>query len=208
MTQNYIRIFHGITRQKQVVIIGFLLLFMHTMHGANLYSRANADFNTAGTWSTAACGGASCGCTPGGADDIDICAGYYVTSAATFTLGNGGTITINTGATLDFGSNAVVIGNGATLVINGGTLITGDLTFNNGSTVSVNATGSIAVTGNFQNKNNSNSITINGFMGVSGWASFGNGSTMTGTGAISITGLSSGAGTILAMLLPEEPEAV
>ena len=176
--------------------------FSNSTSAGNDYSIANADFNTAGTWSSASCGGVSCGCTPSTTDNITICAGYYVTSAAALTLGNGGTITIGVGATLDFGNNAVTLGNGATLIITGGTLICGPLTFNNGSAVNEDAAGSIIVNGDFQNKNNSSGIVINGYMSVSGNATFGNGSTVTGTGGIQVAGTASGAGTVFGNATP------
>jgi hypothetical protein len=175
----------------------FLLCFCGrtSIEGAALYSITNGDWSTPGTWSLVS-GGGNCGCTPSSSDDINLSAGYTVTSTVSFTIGSGGTINLVTGSTLDFGSNSLTVGNGGTLSMSGGFLIVQDLTFNNGSTVNVSSSSAdIQVKGNFLNKNNSNNITINGYMSVAGTASAGNGSTIAGTGSLQVTGTMSGAGT-------------
>jgi hypothetical protein len=154
----------------------FLLVASGSMASTTYYSIASGSYTTSGNWSTTACGGASCGCTPG--SDIVICSGTTITFTGSFTVGPGGNV------------NSLTVNAGGTFIT------TADLTFKNGSTVTVAAGGKITVGGNFANNNNSTSITINGGLSVSGNANFGNGSTVTGSGSVSVGGSSSGGGTV------------
>jgi len=158
------------------LVLGLLLLVASGAMGTTDYSIASGSYTANGNWSTSACGGASCGCTPG--SDIVICSGTTITFTGDFIVGPGGNVsslTVNTGGTFT---------------------ITGSLEFKKNSTVNVAASGTINVGTSFANDNNSNTIAINGHLNVAGAASFGNGSTVTGSGSVSVGGSSSGGGTV------------
>jgi hypothetical protein len=185
---------------KNIQILALLIVSFVSGSGlfANTYySVASGSAASASTWGTI-CGGASCGCFPSGGDNVVICSGTTVTSNVDVQIGSGGfasTLTIQSGTTLNMGANFLEVKNGGILTVSG-SLVVGSLQFDNGSTVDVMPGGTVQDNGAFTNKNNSNSITVDGGLSVAGAASFGNGSTVSGNGTVTISGTSSGAGTV------------
>ncbi len=162
-------------RKTYIVLLTGLLSLTSPLR-AQVYSIANAAWTSTSAWSTIGCGGASCGCTPG--DPVIICSGTTITFTGAFSVGPGATIstlTINTGGKL---------------------IVNGDVDFKKNSTVTINSGGALVINGNFTNNNNSTGITDNGGMSISGTGTFGNGSTVTGSGAVVVSGSTSGAGTV------------
>ncbi|MEO5571812.1 MAG: hypothetical protein ABIT08_14420 [Bacteroidia bacterium] len=163
-----------------------LLIYSHSLIAANKYSRANGNWTATATWSNTS-GGASCGCTPGGSDDIYISHNVILNKNLTNSDGISGSLTINSGGTLNGGSTYdIEIKTGGVLTVNG-TLKVFDLTFFNGSFVTVNSTASVTVNGTLHNKNNSNNVVFNGPVTVVGPFINGNGATISGAGPLVIT---------------------
>ena len=117
--------FYMIYKQKSIVVgfidgkkffflLGFLFCLSIPSFSATYYSRANANWNVASTWSTDGvlqCAGAAAAGVPGAGDDIVICNTYTVTVTASttvrkITVNAGGVVSINTLITLAVSPNA------------------------------------------------------------------------------------------------------
>lgn len=104
----------------QFLSISVILLFAgFDAEGATLYSIADGDWSTSGTWSTISHSGASCGCTPASTDDVKIGNGDDITIAAATSV---------TCASLDINADEIAEGAASTLTLNG--LGTSSLTVN------------------------------------------------------------------------------
>ena len=165
------------------------ITFLPSVDGATLYSRANGNWSTVGTWSYTL-GGASCGCTPIASDDVTINHSVnmdkHLTNVGSSLNGITGILTINVGGSLLGGNTFDLDIRSTGQLYLCGTLTTRDLTFSNGSIVNVCATGNLVVNRDFFNKNNSNSITIDGTMTVGREYENGNGGIISGNGTINI----------------------
>lgn len=93
-------------------------------------------------------------------------------------------------------SNSLEVQSGATLTIDGELIITGNITFKNGSTILVNPGGLLHIQSSGINANNSTDVTVNGQLIVDDDFEAGAGSTIEGSGEVTISGTSSGDGTI------------
>ena len=118
--------------------------------GINIYSRSD------GTWSTDACDGPPCSCTPG--EDDNILVAHDITIVG-----------LNPAPGLFTIRSSLTVYSPATLTING------NLTFNNGSTVFINEGAGLQVNGNFENKNNSDEVAFYGNISITGDFQNGNG---------------------------------
>ncbi len=161
----------------------FLLCFQSF---GTYYTRINnGNWNTAATWSTAGCGGAAAGSTPGPSDDVVICNGFTVLGDVTTTCnslsiqGSGSlsfsgvvTITVTNALTLDGTSSVTGAPNAAKIltvgslnvlststasVINGITFtVNGTSTINGALDLSANSTGTKTFSGNVSLSNSGN----------------------------------------------------
>lgn len=108
-------------------------------------------------------------------------------------LNNDATIASSTVITL---SNSLEVQSGATLTIGGELIITGNITFKNGCTILVETGGVLRIQSSGTNANNSTDVTVNGQLIVDDDFEAGGGSTIEGVGEVTISGTSSGGGTI------------
>jgi hypothetical protein len=104
-------------------------------------------------------------------------------------------VIIATATVIDL-SNSLEINSGVTLIVNGRLNVSGNITFKNGSTVLVNAGGILHILSSGANANNSTDVTIDGQLLIDDDFEAGAGSTIEGVGEVTISGTSSGAGTI------------
>ncbi|MEY3236935.1 MAG: hypothetical protein RI883_1036, partial [Bacteroidota bacterium] len=122
------------------------------------------------------------------------CTGFWPFSSS---LGSGDVVNINNSVTI---TGNVTVPNNATLNLNAGTFtVNGNVDLQNGSTFLSAIGTTMNVNGNFNNSNNSTGVTVNGSINVSGNLTSGSGSTITsptGTGAFTVGGSISGAGTV------------
>lgn len=128
----------------------------------------------------------------------------FNTSGQTLTVNSGSTVTITT----DTYYASVVVKNGGTLIINspatltigaaGTPATTQVVDFQNGSVVLINSGSTLVVNGLLNNSNSSTGITFNGIVQVNGNVTAGNGSTIVGSGTLNSTGtiISQSSGTI------------
>lgn len=114
-----------------------------------LYSRASAAWNTSGTWSTVALGGASCACTPNDKTRVIVGAGYAVTidgagttEAIDLIIQNGGSVTFGATEDLDIHRGGSVIVEG---VLNSDTYTAAQLDFEGAYTNVVTINGSLTI---------------------------------------------------------------
>jgi len=103
--------------------------------------------------------------------------------------------TIASGTIIDLTSD-LEISSGTTLIINGRLNVSGNITFKNGSTVLVNVGGILHILSSGANANNSTDVTIDGQLIIDDDFEAGAGSTIEGVGEVTISGISSGDGTI------------
>jgi hypothetical protein len=103
--------------------------------------------------------------------------------------------TIASGTIIDLTSD-LEISSGTTLIINGRLNVSGNITFKNGSTVLVNVGGILHILSSGANANNSTDVTIDGQLLIDNDFEAGAGSTIGGVGEVTISGTSSGDGTI------------
>ena len=106
-------------------------------------------------------------------DVIKIASDTYYTSIV---VKNGGTLIVNSPATLTIGA----IGTSATTQV---------VDFQNGSVVIINTGASLVVNGLMNNSNNSSGVTFNGAVQVNGNVTAGSGSVIDGSGTLNTTGM-------------------
>lgn len=105
---------HFVTR-----VLVLLCLIPSLNYATTYYSRSNAAWNVASTWSTVSCGGAAAASVPTASDDVVICTGYTVT----MTAGNCHSLTID--GTANWTSTATVNTGVGGIIIHSGGNITG-----------------------------------------------------------------------------------
>lgn len=111
---------------KTLRFIGTVLVFLllsNMAQAVTYYSRVTGNWNSNTTWSTAGCGGASAGATPGPGDIVFICAAHTVSVTSNVTTMN---VTINGGGQLTTGTtgggaNKTVTITGTFTILAGGT---------------------------------------------------------------------------------------
>ncbi len=175
----------------QVFAIVFTVLIFQAGSGseeaqaATYYSRANANWATASTWSTSACGGTASAAVPGAADTVQICAGNTVTMNGN--PGSALSLTIN-GTANWTNTNTTNVGNGG-------------ITINSGGNITGTSAGILTTTGNLTVNANTTSTAVavrmqtTGGQTISGTGSLGNlaiNSTTTNNGNLTVTTALSG----------------
>lgn len=180
------------------LLLVLLFITSFTVNSATLYSRASGSWTTGTNWSTFMCGGGSCGCTPASGDIVYICAGHTISLNSDLTIGSGSgnPITVIIDGTLNLNNKNLLVKTGGTLTVNGNLTNVKDAQFSNGSYVNFNAGSNIEIEGNLTNNNNSSNVVVDGLLSVSGNLTNGTGGVIGGQGVISVTGNSSGNGTI------------
>jgi hypothetical protein len=125
------------------------------------------------------------------------------------TMGNGNTLTIANGGTLNVGASGdaknlmtdnstainvhgtliiwgdLIVNNDLTLVVTGTLIVKGNVTMNNGG--NLNISGNVTIDGDFTGGNNT-ALTVDGTVSVGGNLSVGNGSTVAGGGTVTVAG--------------------
>lgn len=183
---------------KTLFVIVLFVIIANPVNASTLYSIASSSWSSGNTWSHSL-GGPACDCTPTSSDVIIIVSPFTVTSASDITIGpggNAGTLTIESGGSLNLSTKNFEVKSGGTFNLYG-TISAKNVEFNNGSSVTTFLGSTITVTGDFENKNNSTGIIINGTMAVAGNFKNGDGATISGTtGAISVVGSVSNSGAV------------
>lgn len=182
---------------KYLLVLLFMFSFIK-LNAATLYSRASGSWDTGTNWSTFMCGGGSCGCIPGNNDIVYICAGHTITLNSDLTIGSGSgkPLTIIVDGTLNLNNKNLLVRTGGTLTVNGSLTNVANVEFSNGSYVNFNSGSIVQIGGNLDNKNNSSNITFDGLISVGGNFTNGTGGVIGGQGVLSVSGNSSGSGTI------------
>ena len=105
---------------KTIATASFLLVFalsISTVFSQTIYySRANGDWSSVSTWSTANCGGGISASIPTGADGVIICAGHVITLSQDISIHD---LAVNYTGQLDVTTDNFNIGIGGNLVNNG-----------------------------------------------------------------------------------------
>lgn len=174
---------------KRPLLIGVILAVLQTasLTAATVYTRASGNWTSTSVWSYTD-GGASCGCTPTGADVVYI---RHVVNLNKHLTNGSGTLGAVTGS-LNILPGGILSGSffydmdvrsGGSLYVCGWLLIR-NLSFYNGSSVNVCASGNLLVNGSFNNRNNSDNVRIDGSMTILGSYTNGNGGIISGSGTI------------------------
>lgn len=171
---------------KRILYLLVLILLPNFVSANTYFARKN------GTWSngtfSATRGGSSCGCTPSASDIVIIPSPYTITKLSDLTIGSSGdigTLTIESGGTLNMSSKNMEIQSGGIFYLYGTINNVQDVTFNTGTTVNSYVGSMFSIKGNFENW--ATNITLNGTVTIEGMFKNKQGAIISGTtGTISV----------------------